>query len=62
MGIARRPNVNEDIDKKNEELVAQVKRMRDQSDAAVHYHYDDTLKATEQMPVGLKRPPRQGST
>jgi hypothetical protein len=54
--------VNEDIDKKNEELVAQVKRMRDQSEAAVHYHYDDTLKAIEQMPVALKRPPRQGST
>jgi hypothetical protein len=54
--------VNEDIDKKNEELVAQVKRMRDQSEAAVHYHYDDTLKAIEQMPVDLKRPPRQGST
>lgn len=54
--------VNEDIDKKNEELVAQVRRMRNQSEATVHYHYDDTLRAIEQMPVDLKRPPRPGST
>lgn len=53
--------VNEEIDKKNEELVVQVKRMRDPSEAAVHYHYDDTLKAIEQMPVALTRQPRQGS-
>lgn len=50
--------VNEDIDKKNEELVAQVKRMRDQSEAAVQYHYNDTLVVVEKMPTTPWRPSR----
>jgi hypothetical protein len=52
--------VNEDIDKKNRELVAQVNRMKSQSLATVQQHHDDTLKAIEQLPVDLKRSPQQG--
>ena len=50
--------VNEDIEKKNEEFGAQVKRMRDQSETAVQHHYNDTLVALDKMPTTPWRSPR----
>lgn len=50
--------VNEGIDAQNRGLIASVEQMRDASEKAFHFHYEDSLRAIQKMPVDPPLPTR----